>query len=123
MKLTTSDAHAEADRIPELCQLDFRKLSSGVIQNSLMRHADCSSQHGVRKTKRPESANAVTGEVKSGAARGPRCSTFDDFRNEALLSQRSAECETRDSTTDNQNARRRRHRVPQRLGPPNRLSR
>lgn len=84
--------------------LDFRKLSSRVIQNSLMRHPDSSSQHFVRKTKRSESANAVTGEVKAGAARWPRCSTFDDFRNEALLSQRSAECETRDSTADDQDA-------------------
>ena len=69
MKLTTSDAHTGADRVPEPCQLDFRQLSSPVIQNSLMRHADSSSQHLVRKTKRPESANAVAGEVKAGAAR------------------------------------------------------
>ena len=86
------------------CQLDFRQLSSRVIQNSLMRHADSSSQHLVRKTKRPESANAVAGKVKAGATRWPRRGTLDDFRNEALLSQRSAECETRDSATDNQNA-------------------
>jgi hypothetical protein len=30
--------------------------------------------------------------------------TLDDFRNYTLLSQRSAECETRDSAADNQDA-------------------
>ena len=103
MKLTTSDAHTGADRVPEPCQLDFRQPSSSVIENSLMRHADSPSQQLVRKTQPPESANAVGGHVKAGAARRPRCGTFDDFRNEALLSQRSGECETRDSTADNQN--------------------
>jgi hypothetical protein len=39
----------------------------------------------------PESANAIAGEVNAGAARWPRRRTLDDFRNEALLSQRSAE--------------------------------
>ena len=100
MKLTTSDAHAKADRIPELCQLDFRKLSPRVIQDSLMRHANGSSQHFVRKTKRTECANAVAGEVQASATRLPRSRTLDDFRNEALLSQRSAQGETRDSATD-----------------------
>jgi hypothetical protein len=104
MKLTASDSHAWANPVPELCQLDFRQLSSCVIQDSLMRHADGSSQHRVRKTKRPESANAVPGEVQAGATRWPRRRTLDDFRNDTLLSQCSAECETRDSPTDNQDA-------------------
>jgi hypothetical protein len=104
MKVSTSDAHTEADRIPELCQFDFRELSSRVIQNSLMRHADSSSQHLLRKTKHPESANAVAGEVKARTSGWPRHSTFDDLRSEALPSKRPAERETRDSATDNQNA-------------------
>jgi hypothetical protein len=104
MKLTTNDAHAGTDRVPELCQLDFRQLSSCMVENSLMRHADSPSQHLVRKTKRPESADAVAGEIKARSAGWPRCRTLDDFRNEAPLAQRSAECETRDSATDNQNA-------------------
>ena len=69
-----------------------------------MRHADSPSHHAFRKPKRPESANAVPGEVQAGAARWPRRRTLDDFRNDTLLSQCSAECETRDSATDNQNA-------------------
>ena len=104
MKLTASDAHAGADRVPELGQLDFRQLSSPVIQDSLMGHADSSRQHLVRNTKGTESASTVAGEVKAGAARWPQRSALDDLRNEALLSQRSAECETRDSATDDQDA-------------------
>jgi hypothetical protein len=69
-----------------------------------MRHADSSSQHFVSETKRPESSNAVAGEVQASASRLPRPSTLDDFRNEALRSQRSPERETRDSATDDQNA-------------------
>jgi hypothetical protein len=104
MKLTTSDAHAGADWVPELCQFDFRQLSPGVIQDSLMRYADSSIQHPVRKTKRPESADAVAGEIKARTTGRPRRSTLDDFRKEALLAQRSAECKTRDSAADNQDA-------------------
>lgn len=102
MKLTTSDAYAGADRVPELGQLDVCQLSSPVIQDSLMRHADSPSHQLVGKTKRAESANAVPGEVQSGTARWPRCRTLDDFRNDTLRSQCSAECETRDSAADNQ---------------------
>jgi hypothetical protein len=69
-----------------------------------MGHADGSSQHLVRNTQGTESANAVTRKVKAGAARWPQRGALDDFRNEALLSQRSAECETRDSATDDQDA-------------------
>ena len=104
MKLTTSDAHAGTDRVPELCQLDFRQLSSCMVENSLMRHADSPSQHLVRKTKRPESADAIAGEIKARSAGWPRRSTLDDFRNDTLFSQCSAECETRDSAADNQDA-------------------
>lgn len=104
MKLTTSDAHAGTDLVPELCQVDFRQHPAGVIQDSLMRHPDSSSQHLVSKTKRPESTNAVAREVQAGAARWPRGSTLDDFRNEALLAERSAERETRDSAADDQDA-------------------
>ena len=104
MKLTTRDPYAEADRVPDLRQLDFRQLSPGVVQNSLMRHADSSSQHLVRETKRPESADAVAWEIKTSTAGWPRRSTLDDLRNEALLAQRSAECETRDAAADNQDA-------------------
>jgi hypothetical protein len=104
MKLIASDAHAEADAAPELCQLDFCQLSSRVIQDSLMGHTDGTCEHRIRKPKRPESANAVPGEVQAGAARWPRRRTLDDFRNDTLLSQCSAECETRDSAADNQNA-------------------
>jgi hypothetical protein len=104
MKLTASDAHAEADAVPELCQLDFCQLSSRVIQDSLMGHTDGSSEHRIRKPERPESANAVSGEVQAGAARWPRRRTLDDFRNYTLLSQCSGECETRDSAADNQDA-------------------
>jgi hypothetical protein len=99
----TRDAHAQADRVPKRCQLDLRQPPSRVIQNSLPGDADSSSQQLVRKTKRAERANAVGGEVKAGAARWPRGGTLDDLRNEALHSQRSAECETRDSATDNEN--------------------
>ena len=53
MKLTASDAHAEADPVPELCQLDFCQLSSRVIQDSLMGHTDSSSEHGIRKPQAP----------------------------------------------------------------------
>jgi hypothetical protein len=104
MKFTASDAHAESNPVPELCQLDFCQQSSRVIQDSLMGHMDSSSEHGIRKPKRPESANAVPGEVQSGAASWPRCRTLDNFRNYTLLSQCSAECETRDSAADNQDA-------------------
>ena len=110
MKLTAGDAHAEADAAPELCQLDFCQLSSRVIQDSLMGHTDGSSKHRIRKPKRPESANAVPGEVQAGAVRWPRRRTLDDFRNDTLLSQCSAECETRDSAADNQDASRRHSR-------------
>jgi hypothetical protein len=66
-----------------------------------MGHTDSSSEHGIRQPKRPGSANAVPGEVESGAARWPRCRTLDNVRNHTLLSQCSAECETRDSAADN----------------------
>jgi hypothetical protein len=102
MKLTASDAHAQAHAIPELCQLDFCQLSSRVVQDSLMGHTDSSSEHGIRKPKRPESANAVPGEVQAGAACWPRRRTLDEFRNDTLLSQCSGERETCDSATDNQ---------------------
>jgi hypothetical protein len=104
MKLTASDAHTLADSVPELCQVDFGQLSSRVIQDSLIGHTDGASEHRIRKPKRPESANAVPGEVQAGAARWPRRRTLDDFRNDTLLSQCSAECETRDSAADNQDA-------------------
>jgi hypothetical protein len=55
-----------------------------------MGHTDSLSEHGIRKSKRPESANAVRGEVQAGAARRPRRRTLDDFRNDTLFSQRSA---------------------------------
>jgi hypothetical protein len=102
MKLTASDAHAEADWVPDLCQLDFCQQSSRVIQDSLMGHTDGSSEHRIRKPKRRESANTVAGDVQARAARWPRRRTLDDFGNDTLFSQCSAECETRDSATDNQ---------------------
>jgi hypothetical protein len=104
MKLTTSDAHTGADLVPELCQVDFHQQSAGVIQDSLVRHADSASQHLVHKTKRPESTKAVAREVQAGAAHWPRFSTLNDFRNEPLLAERSAERETRDSAADYQDA-------------------
>jgi hypothetical protein len=102
VKLTASDAHAEADPVPDLCQLDFCQQSSRVIQDPLMGHTDSSSEHGIRKPKRPESANAIPREVQAGAACWPRRRPLDDFRSDTLFSQCSAECETRDSATDNQ---------------------
>ena len=102
MKLTASDAHAHADPVPELGQLDFCQLSSRMVQDSLMGHRDGSNEHRIRKPQRLESANAVPGEVQAGAAGWPRRRTLDDFRNDILFSQCSAECETRDSATDNQ---------------------
>ena len=69
-----------------------------------MGHTDGSSKHRIRKPERPESANAVSGEVQAGAVRWPRQRTLDDFRNDTLLSQGSGECETRDSAADNQDA-------------------
>jgi hypothetical protein len=78
MKLTASDAHAEADPVPKLCQLDFCQQLSRVIQDSLMGHTDTSREHGIRKPKRPESANAIPGDVQAGAARWPRHRTLDD---------------------------------------------
>jgi hypothetical protein len=104
MKVTTSDAHTGADLVPELCHVDFRQHSAGVIQDSLMRHPDSSSQHLVRKAKRPEHTNAVAWEVQAGAGRWPRGSPFDDFRNETLLAEHSAEGETGDSAADYQDA-------------------
>ena len=68
MKLPASDAHAKAHAIPEFCQLDFCQLSSRVVQDSLMGHTDSSSEDGIRKPKRPESANAFPREVQAGAA-------------------------------------------------------
>ena len=104
MKLTASDTHAQAHAIPELCQLDFCQLSSRVIQDSLMGHADRSTEHGIRKPKRPESANAVPGEVQAGAPRWPRRRTLDEFRNRTLRLQCPGECQPRDSAADNQDA-------------------
>jgi hypothetical protein len=75
-----------------------------VIQNSLMRHADPSSHHLVRKPKGSQRPDAVAREVKAGTGRWPRRGALDEFRNEALLSQPAGERETRDSATDNQNA-------------------
>jgi hypothetical protein len=63
MKLTATDGHAGADPVPELFQLDFCQQPSRVIQDSLMGQTDSSSEHGIRKPKRPECANAVPGEV------------------------------------------------------------
>ena len=103
MKLTTSDANARTDCAPHLRQFDFRQLSSGVIQDSLVRHADGSSQHLVCQTKRLQRANAVSRDVQAGTARRPRCDPFDDVRNDALLLQCPAESKTRDATADNQN--------------------
>jgi hypothetical protein len=71
VKVMTSNAHTGTDRLPEFCQLDFGQLSSCVIQNPLMRHADSSSKHFVRKTKRTERTNAVAGEVKASTAGRP----------------------------------------------------
>lgn len=82
-----------------------------------MRHADSPRHELVGKTKRAESANAVPGEVQAGAARWPRCRTLDDFRNDTLLSQGSAERETRDSAADNQDAERRHSRSNSLLSP------
>jgi hypothetical protein len=104
VEVMPSDAHARTDPLPELCQLDFGQLSSCMIQNPLMRHADSSSQHHVRKTKRAKSANAVAGEVQAGTADRPRRRALDDFRNDALLAQRSGECKTCDAATDDQDA-------------------
>ncbi len=80
------------------------QLSSRVVQDSLIGHTDGSSEHGIRKPKRPESANAVPGEVQAGAACWPRRRTLDDFRNDTLFSQCSGERETCDSAADNQDA-------------------
>jgi hypothetical protein len=109
MKLSVSDTDAQADPAPELRQLDFSQLSSRVIQDSLVRHGDGSSEHRVRKAKHVESANAVPGEKQAGAPRWPRRRTLDDLRNDTLLSQSSGECQSRDSATDNQDAWSRRH--------------
>ena len=95
---------AEADPVPELCHVDVRQQSSGVIQYSLMRHADGASQHLVGQAQRPERANAVAGQVEAGAACRPGRRTLDEFRNEGLLAQRPAESETGDSATNYQDA-------------------
>ena len=71
MKLTTSDANARADCAPHLRQFDFRQLSSGVIQDSLVRQADGSSQHLLCQTKRLQRANAVSRDIQAGTARWP----------------------------------------------------
>ena len=71
MELTASDAQAGANRIPELCQLDFRQVASRVIQHSLMCHTDSPIQHFVRKTKHLEGASAIARDVEAGAARWP----------------------------------------------------
>jgi hypothetical protein len=75
-----------------------------MIQNPLMRHADSASQHRVRKIKRAKRANAVAREVQAGTADRPRRCALDDFRNDALLAQRSGECKTGDAATDDQDA-------------------
>jgi Tol biopolymer transport system component len=43
MKVVVGNAHARADRVPDLREVDFRQLSSRVIQESLMGHAERSS--------------------------------------------------------------------------------
>ena len=103
MKLTPGDTNARTDCAPHLRQFEFRQLLSGVIQDSLVRHADGSSQHLVGQTKRLQRANAVPRNVQTGAARRPRFAPFDDVRNDALPLQCPAESKTRDATADNQN--------------------
>ena len=71
MELTASDAQAGANRIPELCQLDFRQVASRVIQHSLMCYTDSPIQHFVRKTKHVERARAIARDEQTGAARWP----------------------------------------------------
>ena len=102
MKLGAKDANAGTDRAPEILQLDLRQAPSPVIEDSLVRNTDSSSQHLVGETQPLELANAVTGYVEAGAARWPRCGTFDDLGIEPLRSQRPAESEAGDSTTDDQ---------------------
>jgi hypothetical protein len=104
MKLAAVDAHTGADGTPNLRKIDVGQMSSGVIENSLTRHGNGSSQHLVRKTERFESSNAVAGEVKAGAGCWPRGRALDDFRRKAPLAQRSPERETGDPATDNQDA-------------------
>jgi hypothetical protein len=73
-----------------------------MIQNPLIRHADSSSQHRVCKTKRAKRANAIAREVQADTADRPRRCALDQFRNDALLAQRSGECKTCDAATDDQ---------------------
>jgi hypothetical protein len=79
MKITTSNAHTRTHRLPELCHVNLRQLSTGVIQDSLLRHADGSSQHLIGKTKRVERTNAISGEIEASTARWPRCGPLYDF--------------------------------------------
>ena len=71
LEFMASDAQAGANRIPELCQLDFRQVASRVVQHSLMCHTDSPIQHFVRKTKHLERASAIARDVQAGAARWP----------------------------------------------------
>ena len=84
MKLTASDANARTDSAPHLRELDFRQLSSRVIPESLVRHADGSSQHLVCQPKRLQRANTVSGDIQAGTTRRPRCGPLDDVRNDSL---------------------------------------
>ena len=102
MKLTTGDANAGTGPAPHLRQFDLQQPSSGVIQDSLVRHADGSSQHPICQPKRLQRANAVSRDVQPGATRGPRCGAFNDVRDDLPLKQRPAQSKARDATADNQ---------------------
>ena len=102
MKLTTGDANAGTGPAPHLRQFDLQQPSSGVIQDSLVRHADGSSQQRLCQPKLLQRANAVSGDVQTGATRGPRCGAFNDVRDDLPLKQRPAQSKARDATADNQ---------------------
>jgi hypothetical protein len=104
MELGAGDPDAGTDHAPDLREIDFGEQSPSVIEQSLMRDPDRSTEQCVDEAQRLESPNAVRREVEARPRRRPRRGTLDDFRGEALLSKRSPEREAADATTDNENA-------------------
>ena len=104
MKLGPGDPHAGTDHSPDLGEIDFGEDSPSVIEQSLMRYADRSTQNLVDEAQRVQNPNAVGWEIQARTRRRPRRCTLDDLRGEALLLKRSPERETTDAGTDNENA-------------------
>ena len=85
-------------------EIDFGEYSPSVIEQSLMRDPDRSTEKCVDEAQRLESPDAVGREVEARPRRRPRRGTLDDFGSEPLLSKRSPEREAADAATDNENA-------------------